>query len=137
MLTPPAHRNKKGLLKATNNLANEIMLLGVASLLLMACTPALTRVCTPKEHTFKPWLYNVKPCACCLSRTKGVSPCFLKARPLSCNTASQAAPAAAAACVLGVQTALDRVTHDMRLAKRSYVPSAVMYWPSCCMLQQL
>jgi len=78
-LCSPTYRNKKGLLKATNNLANEIMLLGVASLVLMACTPTLTRVCTPKAHTFRPWLDNVKPCACCLSRTKGVSPCFLKA----------------------------------------------------------
>lgn len=73
-------RNKHGLLAAVTNLSNELMLLGVASLLLTAIEPAVTKVCLPAKSQMKPWLSNVQGCACCLTRTEGVSHCFIEVR---------------------------------------------------------
>lgn len=71
-------RNKHGLLAAVTNLANELMLLGVASLLLTAIAPAVTKICLPAKSQMRPWLSNVQGCACCLTRTEGVSHCFIE-----------------------------------------------------------
>lgn len=71
-------RNKHGLLAAVTNLSNELMLLGVAGLLLTAIEPAVTKICMPESKLMDPWLSNVEGCACCLLRTEGVSKCFIE-----------------------------------------------------------
>jgi hypothetical protein len=74
-------RKKFGLLAAVNNVASELMLLSVATLMLTALAPAITRICTPAGNVYKPWLANVEGCACCLAKTKGVTPCFTEVPP--------------------------------------------------------
>jgi hypothetical protein len=60
------------------------MLLGLASLLLMACEERIASTCVyaPAFATtsarLKPWLSRVEGCACCLQRTRGVSECFFQ-----------------------------------------------------------
>jgi hypothetical protein len=71
-------RKKYGLLAAVNNLSSELMLLSVATLFLTALAPAITTICMPTGNTMKPWLANVEGCACCLAKTKGVTPCFVQ-----------------------------------------------------------
>lgn len=63
------------------------MLLGLAILLLMVCEQKISSICYPTTksfHDLQPWLSQVvgnsttEGCACCLSRTKHVTDCFLK-----------------------------------------------------------
>ncbi len=75
-----ARRRRLGLLAAVTNLANELMLLGLASLLLSALEPAVVKICSPATGRMEPWLTNVHGCACCLLRTEGVSRCFIEVR---------------------------------------------------------
>jgi hypothetical protein len=71
-------RRKAGLLTAVNHLSGELMLLGVASLLLTAIEPRLEHICLKTGDAMRPWLFRVEGCACCLARTEGVSECFLQ-----------------------------------------------------------
>jgi hypothetical protein len=71
-------RKKFGLLAAVDNLSSELMLLSVAKLLLTALAPTITKIWMPSGNTYKPWLANVNGCACCLAKTKGVTPCFIE-----------------------------------------------------------
>lgn len=73
------------------------MLLGLAILLLMVCEERIAQIChpikppsnPPSNKGLQPWLSRVvgtkevKGCACCLAKTKGVSKCFLKVRGLA------------------------------------------------------
>jgi hypothetical protein len=72
-------RRKAGLLAAVNHLSSELMLLGVASLILTALEPSLETVCLPARSQMRPWLDHVQGCACCLQRTHGISECYLQA----------------------------------------------------------
>ncbi|WIA19678.1 hypothetical protein OEZ85_005606 [Tetradesmus obliquus] len=85
-------RKKLGLLAAVDNLSSELMLLSVATLLLTALAPAITTICMPQGNTYKPWLSNVKGCACCLAKTKGVTPCFMQERECPADFKKQCNP---------------------------------------------
>ncbi|CAL8467379.1 g6916 [Coccomyxa elongata] len=74
-------RGKHGLVAAMNNMTNELMLLGVATLLLLTFQKDIGQICIPsKAYAGKNWLDHVNGCACCLTRTAGVSPCYLRAK---------------------------------------------------------
>ncbi|KAK9829176.1 hypothetical protein WJX72_004342 [[Myrmecia] bisecta] len=73
--------NKKGLLAAMGNMTTELMLLGVATLILVAFQSNIGRICVQaKRYVGHTWLDNVHGCACCLAQTEGVSECYLQAR---------------------------------------------------------
>lgn len=80
-------RRKAGLLAAVNHLSSELMLLGSASLILIALEPTLEKVCLPANSVMRPWLSHVSAdgCACCLLRTEGVSDCFLEVGAGGCG----------------------------------------------------
>ena len=60
---------------------NEILLLGFASLLLLMVQKNVSGLCFAEgDYKLRTWLDSVDGCACCLSRTDGVSGCFLNAR---------------------------------------------------------
>ncbi|GBF95378.1 hypothetical protein Rsub_07806 [Raphidocelis subcapitata] len=82
-------RRKLGLLAAVNHLSSELMLLAVASLVLTAVEPRLEHLCLPTKGTMRPWLIHVHGCACCLTRTAGVSECFLRDRECPATFADQ------------------------------------------------
>ncbi|KAI8463937.1 MAG: hypothetical protein J3K34DRAFT_462197 [Monoraphidium minutum] len=86
-------RRKAGLLAALGHLSSELMLLGVASLVLTALQPQLEVICYPARHAMAPWLSHVDGCACCLTRTRGVSKCFLESRQCPADFASRCAEA--------------------------------------------
>lgn len=73
-------RYKLGMLAAVNHLSSELMLLGAASLILTAMAPRLEHVCMPTKDTMRSWLSHVDSCACCLTRTRHISECFLESR---------------------------------------------------------
>ena len=80
-------RNKLGLLAALDAMMNEILLLGFASLLLLMVQKNVSGLCFAEgDYKLRTWLDSVDGCACCLSRTDGVSGCFLKAR--GCGSAA-------------------------------------------------
>lgn len=71
-------RKRFGLVAAVNSMSNEIMLLGLAALILVAIETPLTNKCARVETRMRPWLSHVHDCACCLTRTRGVTDCFLQ-----------------------------------------------------------
>eukprot|EP00877_Chromochloris_zofingiensis_P011728 jgi/Chrzof1/6809/Cz19g10160.t1 len=73
-------RKRFGLVAAVNSMSNEIMLLGLAALILVAIETPLTNKCARVETRMRPWLSHVHDCACCLTRTRGVTDCFLQER---------------------------------------------------------
>ena len=80
-------RNKLGLLAALDAMMNEILLLGFASLLLLMVQKNVSGLCFAEgDYKMSTWLDSVDGCACCLSRTEGVSDCYLKAR--GCGSAA-------------------------------------------------
>lgn len=128
-------RKKLGLLAAVDNLSSELMLLSVATLLLTALAPAITTICMPQGNTYKPWLSNVKGCACCLAKTKGVTPCFMQVRaalPHCLGSIHRLNFAALAACcavpITMVQLQLNVLT-TLALATTIFMPQGNTYKP--------
>lgn len=47
---------------------------------LLVLTPCMCCAVPSKAYAGKNWLDHVNGCACCLTRTEGVSPCYLRAK---------------------------------------------------------
>ncbi|KAL3145465.1 Mlo15p, variant 2 [Trebouxia sp. C0010 RCD-2024] len=79
-------RHKVGLLAALDAVKLELMLFGVASLLLKVLEDSITSICMPVPSSH-PWtiLSQLNGCECCLENTKGVSECFLEGSDCGAN----------------------------------------------------
>lgn len=87
-------RHKVGLLAALDAVKVELMLFGLASLLLKVLESPITSICIPVPSTYR-WtmLSQLNGCECCLRHTKAISECFLDhsgcgANFCNCNNAN-------------------------------------------------
>ncbi|KAK9807309.1 hypothetical protein WJX73_000139 [Symbiochloris irregularis] len=73
-------RRKVALAAAAESMRDEIALLGIITLLVGVLEGPITRACVSPNGYRASWLTAVNGCACCLTTTGGVSPCFLAER---------------------------------------------------------